>query len=69
MKIMVRRKQPVVPSGTPSNHGNFDTAARADTGAARIRNMTSPMGSISRNWDHDRANTPSDYPEIFDRPE
>lgn len=67
-RIMVRRKIPQIQSDTPSSQGNFDTAACADAFAARMRNMTAPIGSLCRSFDTDRTNTPSDYPEISDQP-
>jgi hypothetical protein len=68
-RILIRRQEARVVSDTPSSHGNFDTSACADAGAARMRNMTAPMGSICRNWDHDRPNTPPRYLEVSDRPD
>lgn len=68
-RVLVRRKMPQVQSDTPSSQGNFDTAARADAFAARMRNMTTSMGSLCRGFDTDQTNTPSDYPEIFDQPQ
>jgi hypothetical protein len=70
-RILIRRTQSnrFAPSETPSGQGNFDTAARLDTGAARIRNTTSPAGSLCHNWDGDRTNAPSQYPEVSDKPE
>jgi hypothetical protein len=67
--IMIRRKDPRIISETPSSHGNFDTAACADAGAARMRNMTAPIGTMSHNWDRDRTNTPAGYLEVSDKPE
>jgi hypothetical protein len=68
-RVLIRRKEPQVISQTPSSQGNFDSAACADAGAARMRNMTAPLGTISQNWDRDRSSTPPDYLEVSDRPE
>jgi hypothetical protein len=69
-RIFIRRNDPRVISQTPSSQGNFDTAACADAGAARMRNMTAPIGAISHNnWDQDRTSTPPGYVEVADRPE
>jgi hypothetical protein len=55
--------------GTASPAGAFDTSARLDTRAAIIRNVTSPVGTFSNNWDTDRADMPTRDPNISDRPE
>jgi len=68
-RILIRRGIPQVPSDTPSSQGNFDTAACGDAFASRMRNMTAPLAASCRNWDHDRTNTPSHYPEVSDRPD
>lgn len=70
-RILIQRSksQRVQPSGTPAASGVFNTSACPDTRAARIRNTVSPAGSLCHNWDTDRANSPSEYPEISDRPE
>lgn len=68
-RILIRRKDPRVLSQTPSSQGNFDSAACADAGAARMRNMTAPVGTISHDWDRDRTNTPEHYIEVLDRPD
>jgi hypothetical protein len=68
-RILIRRKDTRVLSETPSSQGNFDTAACADGGAARMRKMTSLKGSTCRDWDNDRSNTPPHYVPVSDRPE
>jgi hypothetical protein len=68
-RIMIRREIPQVPSDTPSSQGNFDTAACGDAFAARMRNMTAPLGSMCHHWDSDRSNAPTTFPEVVDRPE
>jgi hypothetical protein len=68
-RILIRRKDTFVLSETPSSQGNFDSAACADAGAARMRNMTSLKGAVGRDWDNDRANTPPHYVQVSDRPE
>lgn len=70
-RIFIRQAAPYFHglSETPASQGIFDTAAAPDAAAARIRNSTSPAGSISHDWDNDRANAPSEYPEISDRPD
>lgn len=68
-RIMVRREIPQIQSDTPSSQGNFDTAACGDSFAARMRNMTAPLGSLCRSFDGDRTNAPTDYPEVFDQPQ
>lgn len=68
-RILTRRASPFVPSDTASSHGNYDTSARADAGATLMRNMTSPVGSMSNSWDDDRSDAPMPHLEVTDRPD
>jgi len=58
-----------VTGASGSSSGAFDTSSRLDTGAARIRNATIPVHSISKNWGFEHSGTtPVLPPDVTDRP-
>jgi hypothetical protein len=62
--------RPVAVSGnSSSSSGAFDTSAKLDTGAARIRNATVPVQTVSKDWSFEHSGTPPVLrPDVTDWP-
>jgi hypothetical protein len=67
--VKVKTASPAPQDSTACPSGVFDTAARLDTQAALMRNLTFPAGIAGRDWSINHAGTPETYPQVTDHPD